>query len=77
MKKKKVKTKNSKKNDAASKKDEGGDDQLLFFFLALCCVFMIFLSRELNKLPQGDMNAKLLTANLCHTNIGEKRRPLK
>ena len=37
------------------------------FFLALCRVFMIFLSRELNKLPQGDMNAKLATANLSHT----------
>ena len=31
---------------------------------------MIFLSRELDKLPQGDVNAKLATANLSKTNIG-------
>ena len=32
-------------------------------------VEMIFPSRELAKLPQGDLNTKLATANLSHTNI--------
>ena len=31
---------------------------------------MIFPLRELGKLPQGDINAKMATANLSHTNIG-------
>ena len=31
---------------------------------------MIFLSRELSKLPLVDMNTKLATANLSYTNIG-------
>ena len=31
---------------------------------------MIFLPRELAKLPQEDINTKLATANLSHTNIG-------
>ena len=30
---------------------------------------MIFPSRELCKLPQEDLNTKLATANLSHTNI--------
>ena len=31
---------------------------------------MLFPSKELSKLPQGDINTKLATANLSHTNIG-------
>ena len=31
---------------------------------------MIFPSMELCKLPQGDINTKLATSNLSHTNIG-------
>ena len=34
------------------------------------CVQMIFPSRELGKLPRGDINTKLATANLSHMNIG-------
>ncbi len=36
------------------------------------CLFvqMIFPWRELGKLPHGDINTKLATANLSHTNIG-------
>ena len=33
-------------------------------------IYLIFLSRELGKLRQGDINTKLATGNLSHTNIG-------
>ena len=42
---------------------------LLWYKAMLVCLFyeMIFPSRELIKLQQGDINAKLATANLSHT----------
>ena len=49
---------------------EDKEEIILYYDQELLFVQIIFPSRELSKLSQGDINTKLATANLSHTNIG-------
>ena len=53
-------------------KDEIVDKGDVGFVCLFVCLFiqMIFPPRELGQLPQWDLNAKLATTNLSHTNMG-------